>query len=147
MKQYVCGFGFSTSGLWLVKKHEPSINVVGWNGIGGKIEEDEAPESAMRRKWKEEAGMEWPDHSVLACVLSGNHRVTGERYSVFFYSTRLHYDLPNLYTLDSKEPVAFFHPDCLPYDCMPNIEWLVPIAKEAIENPGHGAPYYIETRT
>jgi 8-oxo-dGTP diphosphatase len=54
MIEYVVGFLFNESldQIALIRKEKPDWQRGKINGIGGKIEENESPEQAMRREFK-----------------------------------------------------------------------------------------------
>lgn len=61
LKKYVLGIAFSRNGekIVLIQKNRPDWQKGKYNGIGGKIEpEDQSPNDAMIREFKEETGVE-----------------------------------------------------------------------------------------
>jgi len=62
MIDYVLGFFFSPdlSQVVLIQKNRPAEQLGKLNGVGGRVEENELPHSAMAREFKEEAGLEVP---------------------------------------------------------------------------------------
>lgn len=62
MKNYVCGFLFSPdqNQIVLIEKQKPEWQRGKLNGVGGKLEYNESPASAMAREFKEEAGVMIP---------------------------------------------------------------------------------------
>jgi 8-oxo-dGTP diphosphatase len=59
MKKYVIGFAFSKDlkQVVLIRKNRPEYLAGKLNGVGGKIEKDEAPVDAMTREFMEETGV------------------------------------------------------------------------------------------
>src|SRR4051812_25828831 len=59
IKKYVLGFAFWRNQVALIYKTKgPDYVIDTWNGIGGKIEEDDLfPEAAMCREFEEETGL------------------------------------------------------------------------------------------
>lgn len=59
MQTYVLGFAFSQNGdsVVLIKKNKPEWQKGKFNGVGGKVENMEAPNVAMSREFKEETGV------------------------------------------------------------------------------------------
>lgn len=59
-KQYVLGFAFSQDrkSLILIRKLRPAWQEGKLNGVGGKVEENETPDYAMTREFKEETGVQ-----------------------------------------------------------------------------------------
>lgn len=70
MQVYACGFLFSAQRdrVVLIRKNRPAWQAGKLNGVGGKLEPDEAPLDAMRREFREEAGLDiqdWQECFVL----------------------------------------------------------------------------------
>lgn len=70
-KRYVVGFLFTADlqHVVLIRKKRPEWQAGKLNGIGGHIEDGETPEAAMRREFKEEAGMQvdqWKHFTTLS---------------------------------------------------------------------------------
>src|SRR5436309_3669493 len=63
MQGYVCGFLFSPDRrrVLLIRKRRPAWQAGRLNGVGGKIEPGEGPGQAMRREFREEAGLDVAD--------------------------------------------------------------------------------------
>ena len=62
--QYVMGLIFDTTDrILLIKKKRPSHQVGKWNGLGGKVEDNETITRAMTRETKEEADLDIPESS------------------------------------------------------------------------------------
>lgn len=59
MKYYVLGFAFSEElhRVVLIKKNRPEWQAGLFNGVGGKVEPDEAFSNAMSREFEKEAGL------------------------------------------------------------------------------------------
>ncbi len=119
MKKYVLGFMFSTNGaVWLIRKNKPDWQKGRLNGIGGKIEENECPDDAMKREFMEEAGLtinNWKHYCILT------DETTYEVYCYYVYSD----EIPTTMT---DEKVTLCYTCSLPVDVIPNINWLVPMA-------------------
>lgn len=81
MTRYVAGLLFSPEGstVVLVRKNRPAWQAGRLNAVGGKIEADETPAAAMRREFREEAGLDIADWQAVA-VLSG------DGFEVHFYA-------------------------------------------------------------
>lgn len=121
---YVGGFLFSPTGLYvaLIKKNQPEWQRGKLNAIGGKIEPGETPEAAMRREFKEEAGLDIPDWRQFC-------RLAGTEYQVFFFeaSSERFAEIESL----TKEKVQIYLTDEIPIlNTIPNLEWLVPLARD-----------------
>jgi len=69
MKRYVVGFAFTEDKgkVLLIQKKRPEWQAGYYNGIGGKIEENETPSQAMSREAQEEAAIdvEWLHRGVM----------------------------------------------------------------------------------
>ena len=131
MKCYVAGFLYQPMGKmgereWhvaLVNKNKPEWQAGLWNGIGGKIEEGETPEEAMRREFSEETGMR------LSAMPEGFWRLavilTCPGGTVFFFAARS--DMVKLPEAnDNGETLAWKPADKLPDNVITNLRWLVP---------------------
>lgn len=76
MTNYVLGFITDRKRVLLIKKNRPEWQQGLYNGVGGKVLENESPESAMVREAKEETNLdiikwtkidtlEYPDNEVI----------------------------------------------------------------------------------
>lgn len=119
---YCAGFLFSDDGrVWLVRKNRPAWQAGKLNGIGGHVEPGETPAEAMRREFREEAGLDldgW-DHYATVTFPAGE---------VWFY--RLTVDAATFSKAEAKTdelivPVAV---DRVPVIAIPNLHWLIPLA-------------------
>lgn len=120
MTEYVVGFAFDKhTNVALIKKNRPAWQKDHLNGIGGHIEPGETRLRAMEREFCEEAGL-W--------VRSWTHFVTMEApvWRVFVFSA-LGVDLENVRSMTDEE-VVLAPAHHLPYICLPNLHWLVPMA-------------------
>lgn len=127
MKAYVLGFAFSytqpyNQHVWLIKKNRPVWQEGRWNGIGGKVEEGETYEEAMQREFLEEAGVKCIWHRFATLGDDKNFEI-----ACFF----------SLNVFDAKtqtdEEVRSFPIDELPLETIPNVKWLVPMAKSFLD--------------
>ena len=67
--QYVMGLIFDTTDrILLIKKKRPTHQVGKWNGLGGKVEDNESITAAMTREAKEEANLDIPETSLVAIL-------------------------------------------------------------------------------
>lgn len=132
---YVAGFAFGYNNVvWLVHKDRGPVR--GWNGIGGKVEPFETPQSAMRREWKEETGSARPIDPLHFCTL---HTNVGSR--IFFFTFE-HLTLDLNPFSDVGETIRAQNYRYVP-GCVPNLHWLLPMAHEALYNKGHGEPFIV----
>lgn len=120
MTHYVLGFAFDDLGrVALIQKEKPAWQKGRWNGVGGKVEEDETPTQAMVREFHEETGVllssdKW---RYTGIILHGPH-------SIDVYST-VHRDIRNVRTM-TDERVELIQPYHLGgMKCIENIPVLV----------------------
>lgn len=123
MKKYVVGFLFNDdmNKVALIYKNRPDWQIGKLNGIGGHIEENELPYSAMVREFTEETGVKI-DKWISFCQLSG----INEKYEVdFFYATS-----DRIFDVNSitDEKVEIFDVDQLNnLPVIDNLKWLIPM--------------------
>lgn len=119
MKTYVLGFLFSEdrSKVLLIRKHYPKWQRGLLNGIGGKIEANEQGRQAMRREFREEAGLTIDDWEWM-----GN--LYGIDWKVFVY--RAFGDVKNARSC-TRENIEIVPVGRLPPSVIPNTRWLIPI--------------------
>lgn len=124
MKRYVAGFAVSydEGTVALVRKSHPSWQAGKLNGIGGHIEEGEAPIDAMRREFLEETAIAVSDWREF--VLLG-----GKEWQVhFFVASVSTADLSALRGADD-EPIEVHPIAAIPsLPVIPNLRWLVLLA-------------------
>lgn len=130
MKFYVLGFVFNSTKdeVLLIQKESPAWQKGKWNGIGGKIEEDESPSQAMERECLEETGMgylEFEHVLTFTCYPGGTVFV----YRAFDYSLAINYEDNQLEHLDAW-PV-----DSLPPNVIGNLRWLIPVCLSNLQMP------------
>jgi len=118
--QYVVGFLFNRveGTVALIRKNRPAWQAGKLNGAGGKVEPGETPAAAMRREFREEAGVDVPDWDEFAVV-------EGDWGSVVFYRA---FSAETPRTMEA-EPVEVHPISAIPYaECIPNLSWLIPLA-------------------
>jgi len=135
MEDMVVGFLFSEdkSHVALIRKLRPEWQRMKLNGIGGHIEKDETPEQAMRREFREEAGVDIPENEwKYDAVLTGKN----SNWRVHFFHA--FGDLSKLSSQTDEEITtteSYFLVD--PY-LIGNIKWLIPMClDESIQKPVH----------
>jgi 8-oxo-dGTP diphosphatase len=127
MTRYVAGLLFTPdesiqlrNRVALIRKKRPEWQAGKLNGIGGHIEEGEAPSQAMRREFKEEAGAEteWRHFCTMATAT----------WEVYWFVA---FDNVAIQSL-TDEPVEWYDVDDLntrdEFDTIPNLKWLIPLA-------------------
>jgi 8-oxo-dGTP diphosphatase len=125
--RYVLGFAFNNEldHVALIKKSRPDWQAGKWNGIGGNILDKEYPDSAMVREFKEETGVETVFYNWKKFC-----QFTGEGFDIECFTYRFN-STPNLDKLTDEAP-NWWAIRYLPSDVIPNLRWLVPIAREVI---------------
>ena len=116
---FVCGFMFSVdrSRLLLIRKRRPTWQAGKLNGIGGKIEPGETPDEAMRREFREEAGLDvtgWQQALTL----------TGHDWQAHFYRAFGDIDAAHAVTDELLERHPAYPP---PPNVIPNLSWIIPL--------------------
>jgi 8-oxo-dGTP diphosphatase len=123
---YVCGFLFRGTRVLLVEKRSPQWQAGLLNGIGGKVENFETFDAAMRREWMEEVGrpIDWT-------LFATEHE--GSTALVYFYKARLRVtdDWEPPFKNDAGETLRWLDVGALPYTrVVGNLHWLVPLAMD-----------------
>jgi 8-oxo-dGTP diphosphatase len=120
-QDYVVGFLFRNEGdeVALIRKSKPAWQKGFLNGVGGKIEDDELPISAMVREFEEEAGayvLNWRNFAVMTLKDGGQ---------IYFYASH------EIAEIESKtEEEVSWHPvaHLRQYGVLDSLNWLVPLA-------------------
>jgi 8-oxo-dGTP diphosphatase len=123
--RYVCGFLFSEDRqtVALIRKNKPAWQCGRLNGIGGKIEEGESPNQAMRREFREEAGADIVTWRAYAAINSPED--CAEPWEVYFYFAFSNRELRSM----TNEPIALY--PVVQLHGLPviyNLRWLIPLA-------------------
>lgn len=138
--EYVCGFYFDSKfqQVVLIWKNKPAWQKGKLNGVGGKIEKEESPITAMRREFHEETGIlhgEWVDLVVL----------TGDDWRVYFFCAIGKVNEFEYAESQEEEEVAKIEVGRLhEYDHIPNLEWLVPMAINKLAYPSEQMSFYYQ---
>lgn len=108
----------------LILKNRPEFAAGKFNGIGGKHELGETDQACLSREVREETGLaidasawqtvahvQWPDWDggLLTTVWSGGLAAANSL---------------------TDEPVSWHRLDTLPKNCIPNLFWMIPLAKD-----------------
>lgn len=139
MKRYVVGFAFDAreEHVFLIQKNRPAWQIGRLNGIGGLIEPRETPAEAMTREFHEEAGvLVIPARWLLVALLRG------DGYEVWFFATWLRPDGMEPVTRGDESVIAVSSED-LPETVIPNLRWLIPMARQ---RQAHDLPFCIRER-
>lgn len=126
MKQYACGFLFSEDRkhVLLIRKNRPAWQAGKLNGIGGKLEPGETPADAMRREFREEAGLDvggW-QHALTLTGKPTTFDPNGWQGHFF----RVFGDVRAAATR-TDESLEVHEVGRLPPDLIPNLRWMIPL--------------------
>lgn len=121
MITYVVGFAFGVGEVALIRKARPDWQKGRLNGIGGHIEEGESSHEAMVREFEEETGVELIYWDLFA-------KLQGKDWSCDFFRV-FGVDLTTLKTTTDEE-VLVYPVNCLPAEILPNLRWLIPLARD-----------------
>lgn len=140
-REYVVGFLFAErSGLVaLVRKNRPDWQAGRLNGVGGKIEtvpdahggtRPETPAEAMRREFREEAGLDLEGWEHFATIEEPGNRATYGRGRIFFFRLFVDEDTFGGLRTMTDEPIETHMATAtrLAGDLLPNLTWLLPLA-------------------
>jgi 8-oxo-dGTP diphosphatase len=128
MQEYVLGYAFTNDkkNMAVVLKSKPKWQAGRFNAIGGKIENNELPYTAMIREFKEETGV-FIDKWRKFCVLGDNNNAF---FKLHCYVTMVE-SLDNLRTMEEEQIMVFPVDKLLSMDdtqIIPNLKWLIPMA-------------------
>lgn len=127
--EYVLGFAFQGSIVYLIEKTHPASQKGMLNGIGGKIEKGETPNVAMEREFREETGVVVPANSwVPFCVLEGFPRPLAAQWKVWCFKANLPFGIARPSTCGEEKVVAVSSSH-LPNKVIPNLRYLIPMAR------------------
>lgn len=147
--KYVLGFMFSENTLnrrvALIKKTKPAWQAGRLNGIGGKVEKNEWPDTAMVREFFEETGYQTKEHNWTQFALMSN-----SQFIVYCYVAYGDLDLLQT-TTEEKVTTTFVDEVAIPnlHPLLSNLRWLIPMALdcnkfEPVEIIYHEEDKYIE---
>lgn len=121
MENYVLGFCFSEdrSDVALILKNKPEWQKGFLNGIGGKIEKNEAPIDAMIREFLEETGVVISDWNKAGRLIS-------DSFCVHIYASVTD-NVYNVKTMESEEVGLYALRDLNTLlNVIPNLYWIIP---------------------
>lgn len=135
LKRMVVGFAFGVENekptVALIRKKSPEWQKGKLNGIGSKVEPGEAFWEAMRREFKEEAGVDtlkW----MPFCSIDGESQ-NGFPWRIVFFYTILNKEQFNHIRSMEEERIEKYAIDEIPLnECVDNLRWLIPMALTAI---------------
>lgn len=129
MKHYVLGFVFNKSKnqVLLVEKKKPKWQAGHWNGIGGKIEQnDNSPLAAIVRESVEEADVHFMFDHCITFICPGG--------TVFVFRAFSKYEKIQ-FTQKKDEQLEIWPLNRLPINIMANLKWLISICLSTIRFP------------
>lgn len=145
--EFCCGFMFDLSNKFVVlikrresRKYKPGC----WNGVGGKVEDGETPLQAMRREFKEEAGLDIKDWRKFCELRAKDPGFPNGFGSIHMFYTEQDYNTLLKTTSCTDETVRVISIESLrDIPRMPNLNWLVAMAKS--QSVSEGVVYNIES--
>lgn len=126
-QEYVVGFLFYGGNVVLIRKLKPEWQKGFLNGVGGKVEPGETPAEAMRREFREEAGLDISDWAPFA-------QLDGEGVLIYFYLARVFKHCLRPLIRSITEEVVDWFPVSAVVDAqrglkvLPNLRWMIPLA-------------------
>lgn len=129
MKHYVLGFIFNKAKdrVLLVEKKRPRWQAGHWNGMGGKIEQDDKnPMSAMHRETSEELSCPYDWEHCLTFVCPGG---TVFVFRAFSISETIEF------IQKEDEKLEVWPLNDLPENMMNNLKWIIPVCLSTIQFP------------
>jgi 8-oxo-dGTP diphosphatase len=122
LTKYVVGLYFDNDWVLLIRKERPAWQKGMYNGVGGHIEPGEKPVEAMRREFREEAGIDigeerWQNFSIYR----------GKDWKIHFYCADRNIEQDVDCKTMTDEEVRYFNIARLP-TVIPNLHWLIPLA-------------------
>lgn len=126
IQEYVCGFLFSLdrSRVLLIRKRRPKWQAGKLNGIGGKIEPGEDALSAMRREFREEAGVDLAEWQHVLTLSGADDAGSGRGWAGHFF--RAFGDVSSARAI-TDEALEIHPTAALPPDTIPNLRWMIPL--------------------
>jgi 8-oxo-dGTP diphosphatase len=136
VQEYVCGFLFTPdrSKVLLIRKRRPAWQAGKLNGLGGKIEPGETRLDAMRREFREEAGIDVPQWQHVLTLSGTDDAGSGRGWAGHFFRAFGDVETARPITDEQLE----IHPTTnIPPDTIPNLRWMIPLMLD--EEPVSGS--------
>lgn len=138
VKKYVVGFMFSQGldEVVLIRKNRPLWQKGLYNGVGGKVEEDEHQDDAMQREFEEETGCDThkQDWKLVSKITDEDPDETP--FEIYFYT--IVGNLARCKTTTDEEivimPLTAIYPTRR--DMMANLPWSIGMALDALRKDG-----------
>ena len=126
MRTYACGFLFSPDRqrVLLIRKRRPAWQAGKLNGLGGKVEPGETPLQAMRREFREEAGVNVAEWQEILTLAGPDDAGSGIGWRGHFFRAFGDLDAPRAVT---DEQLERHDVHALPRDVIPNLRWMIPL--------------------
>lgn len=127
MIEYCLGFAFNPllDKVVLIKKQRPEWQAGLLNGVGGKVEPGELAMDAMYREFKEETGVAIPDWQRFG-------QLVGIDWVIYLYTSKIYdWEIESIDYKHTDEEIFIKDVDNLS-DTIPNLMWLVPMAKYSL---------------
>lgn len=127
MIEYCLGFAFDEGlqEVTLIEKQRPIWQAGKLNGVGGKLELRENPYFAMEREFQEETGVLHKDWKKFGYLY-------GRDWGIYLFTTIL--TEAEIYALESVTDEKLFVISISNLlDTIPNLTWLVPMAKYCLQ--------------
>jgi 8-oxo-dGTP diphosphatase len=123
MTKYVLGFAFNDVFVLLIEKKRPKWQYKRLNGIGGHIEENEAPIDAMVREFREETGIhttvsQWEEFALMR----------GPDWECVCFRSRNEFDIGYARQMTDERPIAVNKNTLGLYPVLSNVPWLIGLA-------------------
>ncbi len=124
LTQYVAGFLLTPdkTRVVLIRKHHTDPDARLFNGVGGKVEPDELPKTAISRVFKEETGVSIPPKEWMALA-----RLEGYSFQIYYFvavSEQAH----AVQARELDEVGIFAVNELFAGPVVPSVRWLVPLA-------------------
>jgi 8-oxo-dGTP diphosphatase len=125
-QEYVCGFLFTPDRgrVLLIRKRRPAWQAGKLNGLGGKIEPGETALEAMRREFREEAGVDLAEWQHVLTLSGADDAGSGRGWAGHFFRAFGDVDAARAIT---DEQLETHSTATLPRDTIPNLQWIIPL--------------------